>query len=155
MIYLSNIFIEKSGKRKGASLVLVIGVFVIITILLSSASFIFSSNLRQASHQQNGMKAHYLALSGIEAAKSTLLSNVDVIDGKDVNMIEYIKLNPNSYSKLEDSIVIDGTTVEIVVDYDKDNKIIYITSKAQYNQVSRTLKLKMDVQTEKYRESWE
>ena len=68
---------------------------------------------------------------------------------------KYIKLNPNSYSKLEDSIVIDGTTVEIVVDYDKDNKIVYITSKAQYNQVLRTLKLRMDVQTEKYRESWE
>ena len=77
-------------KRKGASLVLVIAVFVVITVLIFSVSIVFNSNLRQASHQQNGMKAHYLALSGIEAAKSTLLSNVDVIDGKDVNMIEYI-----------------------------------------------------------------
>lgn len=156
MVILKTLKFKQSKQRKkGASLVLVIVVFVVTTILLFSMSIIFNSNLKQATYQQKKMTAHYLALSGVEATRTTLLMPVAVVSGKDTNMIEYIKMNPNTYPKLEDSITVDGNVVNIIVDYDKDSKIIYITSSADYEDVNSTLKLRMDVKTEKYREFWE
>ena len=157
-----NILLEKRiekiqlKKRKGVTLAITIMIFLVVSILLFSISIVFSTNLKQATHQEKKMKAHYLALSGIEITKSTLLKPLSIQNGKEINMIEYIKLNPDIYPKLEDSVQVDGTEVNITVEYDKDDYILNITSIAEYDDgIEAKLKLKMDVETTKYTEFWE
>lgn len=142
-------------NRRGSSLAIVIIVFMVIMILLSSVALMFDNNLLQATRQEKKMKAHYLALSGIDLARSTLLMPVDIHEGNERSMIEYIKANPDSYTSMEDSITIDGIPVEIYLNYDKDEKVMTLMSSAVYEDVSTSLTLRMDVKTAKYKEFWD
>ena len=142
-------------NRRGSSLAIVIIVFMVIMVLLSSVALVFDNNLIQATRQEKKMKAHYLALSGIDLARSTLLMPVDIHEGNERSMIEYIKANPDSYTSMEDSITIDGIPVEIYLNYDKDEKVMTLMSSAVYEDVSTSLTLRMDVKTAKYKEFWD
>lgn len=159
IIYLGdfmNNFKLYKNHRKGSTLVLVLIVFAILLILLGTINTLFNSNMIQAVRQERLMKAHYLALSGMEAAKSTLLMPLTTFEGKDINMIEYIKLNPANYSSFSDTIEIDGKDVDITVDYDSDDKVLYITSMATLDEkVKKEIKLRLDVRSKKYVEYWE
>jgi hypothetical protein len=142
-------------NRRGSSLAIVIIVFMVIMILLSSVALMFDNNLLQATRQEKKMKAHYLALSGIDLARSTLLMPVDMHEGNERSMIEYIKSNPDSYLSMDDTITIDGIPVEIYLNYDKDEKVMTLMSSAVYEDVSASLTLRMDVKTAKYKEFWD
>lgn len=60
-------------SRDGAALPIVMLIFLVTMILISSVMMIFGSNLRQAKHQEELIKAHYIALSGIDLAVAALL----------------------------------------------------------------------------------
>lgn len=142
-------------NRKGSTLVIVLVIFAVLSILLASINTMFNSNMIQAVRQEKLMKAHYLALSGIEAAKSTLLMPLTTYEGNDINMIEYIKLNPTNYSDFDDTITVDGKEVEITVKYDIDNKDLYITSIAELDsKTKKKIELRLDVRSKKYVEHW-
>ncbi len=64
-------------SKKGMALMVVVSVFMVITIILASVTFVFQNNLGQAHHQEESMKAYYLALSGIELGYSALIRNTN------------------------------------------------------------------------------
>ncbi len=63
-----NIFrIRIRNKRSGSALPMVIIVFVVVTILLSSVFVLSMSNTRQVATQEQGIHSSYIARSGAEA----------------------------------------------------------------------------------------
>lgn len=156
MIYLQSYKNGTLKKRKGSTLVLVLLVFAILSVLLASTNILFNSNLKQAVRQEKLIRAHYLALSGIEAAKSTLLMPLTLFEGKDINMIEYIKLNPSLYSSFEDTVKVDDENVDIKVNYDAANENLYIISSVTLDNVfNKQIRLRLDVRSTKYTEYWD
>lgn len=65
MIKLINDF--KLSNRRGSALAMVLIIFLIITILLSSVFVLSSTNTRQVSTQEKGIHSDYIARSGAEA----------------------------------------------------------------------------------------
>src|SRR5687768_13260346 len=109
-------FFKFNNDREGSVLVMVVLVFLVITILFTSVVFIFSSNLKMATNQRENMRGHYLALSGIDVTKSTLLSILSVESGVEKTMFQ--KIRENNIALLQDSIPIEGEEVQIKVTYD-------------------------------------
>ena len=83
--------LKLKNDRKGAILVFVVILFLIISIIASSVAFVFSSNLKMAKHQEDNMRAHYLVHSGIDITLSTLLNPLYVEDGVEKSIIDKIK----------------------------------------------------------------
>lgn len=60
--------------NKGAALVFVMMVLVVVSIMVSIVAQIAMGNIRQASGQEEGMRAYYIARSGVELAYEALLT---------------------------------------------------------------------------------
>lgn len=60
--------------NKGAALVFVMMVLVVVSIMVSVVAQITMGNIRQASGQEDSMRAYYIARSGAELAYEVLLT---------------------------------------------------------------------------------
>ncbi len=138
-------------NENGVAIIHVLIVFTVLSIVSASVAFISSTNLKQSVTQEEKMRAHYLMLGGIDVTRSTLLMPLYVDNDKEKNMIDWIIAN--NHSLLEDSIDIEGETVEIKVNYNFANREIAITSSLQGTLYSLTLILNVSGPT--YSERWE
>lgn len=145
--------LKLNNNRDGSAIVMVILVFLIITILLTSVVFIFSSNLKMATHQEENMRGYYLALSGIDVTKSTLLSVLSVESGVEKTMFQ--KIRESNIALLEDSINIEGKEVYIKVTYDNGDDVITIDSTAPLGSGgTKTLSLRLEFSGNQFKEYW-
>lgn len=119
--------LKLKNNRSGSVLVFILIIFLVISIMTSTIAFLFSSNIRMAKRQEDGLRAHYLALSGIDVTISTLLSTVIVESGVEKTMAEKI-IEGNTDRQLNDEIDIEGEKVKINLDYKKDKKEFTIKS---------------------------
>lgn len=150
---LKKIF-KLNNRRPGSALAFVIILFFITIIVFTSVNFLFSSNLKMAVSQEENLRAHYLALSGIDITKSTLLSPLTVEAGVEKTMFNKIR-EDNSLASLTDSITIDGEVVNIQVTYDKTEDNITIKSTANLKSGNtKTLALRLEFSGNQYKERW-
>lgn len=119
--------LKLKNNRSGSVLVFILIIFLVISIMTSTIAFLFSSNIRMAKRQEDGLREHYLALSGIDVTISTLLSTVIVESGVEKTMAEKI-IEGNADRQLNDEIDIEGEKVKINLDYKKDKKEFTIKS---------------------------
>ena len=139
-----NIF----NNKKGISLVFVILVMMVLSILSVAIFTLFASNMRQAQNQENGIRAHYLAVSGVDITFAALLqgdTNVKLVNtyfNKPINVV----VNP-----ISDFIELDAGRVDITVSsyIEEGNRWILITSVGTLNtsdNLSQTVKMKFRVE---------
>lgn len=142
-----------NNRRSGSAMVFVVILFLITMIVFASVNFIFSSNLKMSVAQEENLRAHYLTLSGIDIAKSTLLSTLYVDAGVEKTMFE--KIRTDNIALLEDSIDIDGEVVDIEVTYDYAEDIITINSTANLKSGNtKHMALELEFSGNQYRERW-
>jgi type II secretory pathway pseudopilin PulG len=89
------------NNEKGAALIAVIIVFVVVMILSTSMFVIFSNNLKQVKAQEYNTQAYYLALSGIELGYSSLMAE----DESTGDMLyESFKWDTGTYADIDDDL---------------------------------------------------
>lgn len=140
-------------NHQGIALVYVLMAFLVLMILMSSIVFIFSANHKQAIRQDDHMKAYYLALSGIDITKSTLLMPLYVEDEEEKNMLDRMK--SNGPTEIEDSFELEGEEVDVSVTYDDDRNTFVITSEVVTEKgIRRSLTLELELSGNRYQERW-
>lgn len=117
-------------NKKGVSLVFVVLVLMVMSILSVAIFALFTSNIAQAKQQDDSVKAHFVAISGVEVAYGALLQNNrsllrDYFD-KDIGVV---------ITPLTDTVDLNHGTASIVVSrYVKDgSRWILITSTGSLN----------------------
>jgi hypothetical protein len=144
-------------SNQGAALAMTLIVLSVFTILLASMSIMFTANFKMAKKQEEDLKAYYYALSGIDVAKSTLLSPlyIDGATGGEKTMIDKIKANTPPYDSFQDTLVLDGTNVDVTVEYDDANSTVEIQSHVELDSGGMsTLTLSLNVEGSTYSEQW-
>lgn len=146
--------IKLNNKRSGSVMAFVLILFLISMIVLTGVNFLFSSNLKMSVRQEENMRAHYIALSGIDITKSTLLSPL-YVDGSGAEKTMFNKIREDKKTPLNDSITIDGEVVDIEVTYDVTEDVITINSTANLKSGNtKTLALELEFSGNQYRERW-
>lgn len=146
--------IKLKRDRRGSVLVFVLILFLIISIILSSVIFVFSSNLKMSKHQEDNLKGHYLALAGIDITIATLISPLYVDNGVDKSIIDKLRKD-NVAVTMTDEISIDGQKVSINLVYDNVEEEILITSTAEINpDFTKELSVRMEFTESQYRLRW-
>lgn len=69
-IFLRNLI----RNEKGSALAFVIMILLVLIIIIASVAAVTTANIKQASNQEKGMQAYYIARSGAEFAYEALLS---------------------------------------------------------------------------------
>ena len=126
----------------GAALIFAIIIFMVLVIITSSVVLVFSSNQRQALHQEESVRAYFVALSGVEIVKSALLM-VDEGDGR--TLIENIVVDGIVLPR--QVLNIDGHTVYVDISHNEVDEELIIESSVTLSDsgVSSSLSLFMDV----------
>ncbi|TCT16899.1 hypothetical protein EDC18_101195 [Natranaerovirga pectinivora] len=104
-------------SRDGAVLPIILMTFMVLMILISSVIILFSNNLRQTKRQEEMVKAHYIALSGIELAMAALLQE-GIIGGAEDTLL-YSQFGSHiplaNTPELEDTLTLDNGEVLIKI----------------------------------------
>lgn len=146
---------QLNKKRQGSVLVFVLILFLILSIISTSVAFVFSSNLKMSTTQQENMRAHYLALSGVDITISTLLSIVEVdSNGDEITLHEKIR-HGGVDRELNDQIFIEGETVDIKLNYDSKSEEFTIESNVTTkNDYKKELSLNIIFSGNQHRTKW-
>ena len=115
------------NNKKGISLVFVVLVLVVLSILSMAIFTLFASNIRQAQRQESSIRAHYLAVSGVDVAFAALLQGntserlVNTYFNEPINIV----VNP-----ISDSFELDSGTVDVTIStyVEEGNRWVLITS---------------------------
>lgn len=105
---------ELIKEERGAALMYVLLMLLVLTIFTGSALTIFSSNLKQAKYQQDSVEAYYIAYSGVEMAFAALMA-----DSKAKTNDLVASTDPN-FKFSEDDIALGNGTVNIVASKSSD-----------------------------------
>lgn len=129
-------------------MVYVMFALVLMMLMISITVTITMGNTRQASEQETGMQAYYIARSGVEAAFESLLSTTPSLltdPGPD-------SFKTNSSMVLNDTISFDDGTAEITVTSSGagDTQKIKIQSVGTVRNVSRSVALEFYLNYDKY-----
>lgn len=136
------------NDKKGISLIFVILVMMVLSILSVAIFTLFASNIRQAQMQENGIRAHYLAVSGVDVTFAALMQGttserlVNTYFNEPINIV----VNP-----ISDTIDMDAGTVDITVStyIEEGNRWVLITSVGTLDSadnLSQTVKMKFRVE---------
>ncbi len=113
-------------NNKGVSLIFVILVLMVMSILSVAIFTLFTSNMVQAKQQQDSIRAHYIAISGVEVTIGALMqSNRSLLTNYFDKAISEYPVDP-----LTDSIELDNGHADIVVSgfVENDERWVMITS---------------------------
>lgn len=128
-------------KRSGSALAMVIIVFLVITILLSSVFILSSTNTRQVVAQEQGIHSDYIARSGAEAMFEFLITvETSRLAQYDSWSNPYITDEIIIFSEGEATVTVEKTTLD-------SRKRVRITSigEATGTDVSRKAVLEFDL----------
>lgn len=106
-MYMKNKIIK---NKKGSALVYVMFALLLVFFMISVTVSITMGNTRQASEQETGMQAYYIARSGVEAAYEVLLSTTPSLlkEGPDT-------FETNVNKVLTDTLTFGDGTAEVKV----------------------------------------
>lgn len=133
----------KPGKLKargGYALAMVLVVMVVLSMVALSILALSRNNIQQASAQEENMRAHYLARSGIDITYEAFMTNKE----------EKIKLfiaDTTTPLPLKDKIVFEDIG-EVEIEVNKDDEWVHIkaigktTGKTYTNQATITMSIK-------------
>lgn len=131
----------KLKNRSGSALAMVIIVFLIVSILLSSVFILSASNTKQVTTQEQGIHSEYIARSGAEAMFEFLITvETSRLAQYDTWANPYITDESVDFSEGEASVTVDKTT------YD-GRKRVRITSigKADGSNITKKAVLEFDL----------
>lgn len=134
-----NIYIK---NEKGMVLVLTIIVLMVLMIIFGAVMTILGGNIRQVKHQENMMRAHYVALSGINIASTALFEAV----GSETLVDKYFK-GPLP-RELQDTITLPTGEAEVTLTAEDISGVRWIRVKSigtlSDNSAKRTLVLRIN-----------
>jgi len=139
---------NRINNEKGISLVFVVLVMLVLSILSVALFTLFASNIKQAQRQENSIRAHYLAISGVDVTFAALNQGttserlLNVYFNKPIN----VTVNP-----LTDSIEMDSGTVDVTVSsfIEDDNRWVLISAVGVLNDgsnLTQTIEMKFRVE---------
>lgn len=138
-------------EENGASLVFTLLAFLVLMIFMSSLVFVFGSNHKQAVRQKDQMESYYLALSGVDVVKSTLIMPLYVETDEEKNMMDRMK--NHGPSRIEDSFIIDGQEIEVSVQYDNSRNLFVISSEVVTSKGAHS-RIILEIDSIRNREKW-
>lgn len=137
--------ISTISNKKGVSLVFVILVLLVMSILAVAVFTLFTSNIAQAKYQDDSIRAHFVAISGVEVGFAALLAD----DQKLLN--DYFKKpNATNVIPISDTITLDEGTASITISsfVEEDLRYVMIKSVGSISGSSVTQELKMKFRIE-------
>ena len=124
-------------NKKGAALSFVIMILAVVSIMVGIVAMIASANIKQASAQERGLQAYYIARSGAELAYEVLMTTTP-------SYIDEFK-NGTRSTISKDSVDFDEGTADVAVTSSGtgDTQKILITSVGTLKEgnITRTVKL--------------
>ena len=105
-------------KQNGSGLVVVLIALAVVTILSGAIANMVMANLKLTKHQENGIKAYYLALTGVDLGVAALLQE-GVFGETDTLLQKHFSVaahaNVADAPVLQDTVPLDGgeTRIEI------------------------------------------
>jgi len=136
------------NNKKGFSLLFVVLVMLVLSILSVALFTLFMSNMKQAQRQENAIRAHYLAISGVDVTFAALMqgSTTDRLVNSYFNEPINITVDP-----ISDSFEMDAGDVDVVVSsfIEEGNRWVLITSVGTLNDGSnnsQTIEMKFRVE---------
>lgn len=131
----------KFSNRKGSALAMVMIIFLIITILLSSVFVLSSTNTKQVSTQEKGIQSDYIARSGAEAMfEFLIITETSRLAQYDTWSNPYITNEPIVFSEGRAIVSVEKTTFD-------GRKRVKITSvgESDATNISKTAILEFDL----------
>lgn len=136
------------NNKKGISLVFVVLVLLVLSILSMAIFTLFTSNMRQAQRQENVIRAHYLAISGVDVTFAALMQGntnerlVNSYFNEPINIV----VDP-----ISDTIEMDAGVVDVTVStyVEEGNRWVLITSVGTLDttdSVSQTVEMRFRVE---------
>ena len=126
------------SKKRGAALIVVMWVLVIVSLIVSTFAFEMQLEARLISAQRKRFKADQLALAGVELAKAMLAFEEDPLEGDDV---VYDDPYLSEASKIADGIPIRFTeafgagVITLRIDYEKGRQNIHKMSAEEWHEL--------------------
>lgn len=107
------------NNKSGAAFVVVLCVLIVVSILAAAIGSMVSANLRMAKNQEDGLRAQYLALTGVDLGMAALIKGENESD-KLLNQLFRESISDTSIqftesSPLTDSVNIGDGKVEIQI----------------------------------------
>ena len=132
-------------NRKGVSLVYVMLVLIVMSILSVAIFTLFVSNLNQVKMQEDSVKAHFVAMSGVEIAFGALVQ-----DNRSLLNYHFDKHVGTSVSPISDTIDVTGGQADITISsYVEDGlRYVRITSVGRLDNSAFTKTLNMHFRIE-------
>lgn len=132
-------------NRKGVSLVYVMLVLIVMSILSVAIFTLYVSNLNQVKIQEDSVKAHFVAMSGVEIAFGALVQ-----DNQSLLNYHFNKPIGTTVSSISDTVVVTGGEADISISSYVDDGFRYvrITSLGRIDNSSLTKQLSMHFRIE-------
>jgi len=150
---MKNLIRNNKGNTLAYTMMVMIVVFLVVSIVVS----LTQANLRQASAQEKGLQAYYVARSGAEAAYEALLTTTPSLlkNATTPSDASTFYGNLNKVLTQDDIDFDEGTAdVTVVTNHDAANPKIIITSVGtlKNKDISRTVTLEFYIDYETYPE---
>lgn len=133
------------SNKKGMALLFVLLIMVVMSTLAVAVFSFYTVNTNSEKLQENAMRAHYAALSGVEVSFGALL-----MDNRSLLNNYFDKAIGTSITPLSDTIELEGTTayVEISSFVEEGERWVKITSTGRVNGLSVTKVIEMSFRIE-------
>ena len=118
---------SRLNNKKGISLVFVVMVMLVLSVLSVAVFTLFTSNMRQAQRQEDMIRAHYVAISGVDVAFAAVMQGT--ASTRLLNTY-FNKPISNTVNPLTDTVTLDGGTATITISsyIESGNRWVLITS---------------------------
>lgn len=132
-------------NKKGMALLFVLLIMVVMSTLAVAVFTFYTVNINSEKLQENAMRAHYAALSGVEVTFGALLT-----DNRSLLNNYFDKDLGVSIAPLSDTIELEGTTADIVVSsfVEDGERWVKITSTGRVNGLTVTKVIEMSFRIE-------
>lgn len=97
-------------NKRGVALIFVLLIMVVMSILSVAVFTLFTSNIAQEKMQEDAIRAHYVAMSGVDVAFGALLQN-----NRSLLTSYFDKALNVTVTPLSDSVTLDNGTAAIVI----------------------------------------
>lgn len=133
------------NSKKGIGLVYVMLVLIVMSILSVAIFTLFVSNLDQVNTQEDSIRAHFVAMSGVEIAFGALIQ-----DNQSLLTYHFDKHVGTTVSPISDSIEVEGGQADITISsYVQDGlRYVRITSIGRLDDSTHSKTLSMHFRIE-------
>ena len=115
-------------KRRGAALVWVLSVFLILTIFTSSIFYLQRQNILEAARQEERLQTYYIALAGVELTYAAILEANNNESRVDVTILDKIGTGSLNQDILIKTDNVERGTANVTIERTQeiiDGKTIY------------------------------